>query len=339
MRAKEAERADLHVHYDTLHNGQLLQTATQNRVVVLGALQRGMVQMDKMAELVEQGEALGITVLPGAEIFFKTPAGYHFELIALGFDPQNPRLHDLIDPRGNSNLSMTREKVAFQSRFLQQQLGLDLSPVPQNQAILDKVHSGETAETAYYLSLAATLNPANEKTLEQYTSERSGKIWQHYQRRPQDQGDLARVLYWLHFSADSAVRPDLKAESTYRVWGDPLDPRKFIEVVREANGVVVIAHPHFQHVNGEPPPYKFLPELLQLGVDGLEGYYATPLQADLAKIAKEAGKLVLGGSGYDPSYHPSNRKLGFGDINTRDMFIPAREVLEQIEEYHAKTLA
>lgn len=334
----EGERADLHVHYDTLHNGHLLDTAELNRVTVLGALQRGLVQLDKMAELVAEGEERGITVLPGAEILFKTARGYHHELIALGFDPHHPGLFKLIDPRGSSHLSMTREKIAFQTRFLAERLGLDMSVTPENQAVLEEVHSGLTAETAYKLSLAATLNPQNQRRLAEYAAKRQDQIEEHYRIRPEDQGDLARVIYWLHFSADSLIKSNLKAESAYRVWGKPLDPKKFIRVVHEANGVVVIAHPHFQHVDGEPKPYEFLPELLELGVDGLEGYYATPLQADLAEIANKSGQLILGGSGYDPSYHPRNRELGFGYVNSRDMFI-SPSVLEQIQDYRTKTLA
>lgn len=93
--------------------------------------------------------------------------------------------------------------------------------------------------------------------------------------------------------------------------GNSFTAKETIEIIHQANGLAVIAHPHliFQQ--------KILHELLELKIDGIECYYAKyPLEINQRwlKIAKKKGLLITGGSDYHGEIKP-NIPLGCSWIN------------------------
>jgi predicted metal-dependent phosphoesterase TrpH len=94
-------------------------------------------------------------------------------------------------------------------------------------------------------------------------------------------------------------------------------PDEALDMIRQAKGVPVLAHP-FTLEMGSPPALKELLRNLQdLGLAGIEVYYAdhTPEQEALyLKLARELGLLVTGGS----DFHGLNKpEVSLGMIRSR----------------------
>lgn len=78
-------------------------------------------------------------------------------------------------------------------------------------------------------------------------------------------------------------------------------PKEVIEVIREARGKAVLAHPHFIKKG------SFLRKLLDLPFDGIECYYSKldiALEIPWLKIAKERNWIPTGGSDYHGAIKP-----------------------------------
>ena len=103
-----------------------------------------------------------------------------------------------------------------------------------------------------------------------------------------------------------------------------------VKTIREANGVVVGAHPNFKIGDGIVNLDTVINYWFENKVDGLEGWDAGPLNKELALKSRARGGLVLGGSGRDIKY--SNRIMGKGDINRQDMYISPKHLLD-IKKY------
>ena len=77
-----------------------------------------------------------------------------------------------------------------------------------------------------------------------------------------------------------------------------------IQVIKEAKGLSVLAHPHVIRDR------KLVREVLKMLLDGIEGYYAQfPLEANQnwLSIAEKQGLLVTGGSDFHGDNKPFNR--------------------------------
>lgn len=322
------ERADLHVHYDKKNVSQLLQEAHSNDVKVMAVLEHETVRSHLYPDLINQAAQLAITILPAVEMWFKYRQNGQvipFELVGIDFDLNNSQVFNSLDPHGEVYSNIHRQKVAFQVAKLENQ-GFDLSRTPETCAFWEELDSGENAATAFLVCKAAALSPKNSRLVERLKVDLAETIEKHLRQRPEDEGQMEKILYWENFAL---------GKSGYKRWSPEVDPREMIEIIRGAGGVVVLAHPKYQHTEGAPDPVEILDQLLDLGVDGLEGYNASPLDEELNRKARDRGLLVLGGSGKSYDYH--NRLIGLGDIDRRDMLIPV-SILDQIKEYKAKHL-
>lgn len=88
--------------------------------------------------------------------------------------------------------------------------------------------------------------------------------------------------------------------------GESFSTQETIDVIHEAKGLAVIAHPHLIH------PPLLLKQLLEMNFDGIECYYAKftkEAHQRWTKIAKHRRWLITGGSDYHGSIKP-NIKLG-----------------------------
>ncbi|MBA3723145.1 MAG: PHP domain-containing protein [Parachlamydiaceae bacterium] len=74
-----------------------------------------------------------------------------------------------------------------------------------------------------------------------------------------------------------------------------------IDIIHQANGLAIIAHPHLIENNG------VLHELLSMKFDGIEGYYARfpkELQERWVKIGKKKNWIITGGSDFHGDIKP-----------------------------------
>lgn len=117
-------------------------------------------------------------------------------------------------------------------------------------------------------------------------------------------------------------------------------PRRFlptpesIRAVREAGGIAIWAHPLTSASGDRSFLRKFLRQMVPMGLEGLEGYYAqfTPRQEGIARsVAAELGLQISGGSDYHGANQPGVA-LGTGKGN---LAIPD-EVYENLVEYQRR---
>jgi len=97
-----------------------------------------------------------------------------------------------------------------------------------------------------------------------------------------------------------------------------LEPPAAIQMIHDAGGVAVLAHP-YQLKCGETSRFEAVLEtLVEAGLDGIEAIYSrhTPAQRNsYGEIAKARGLLVTGGSDYHGTYKPDlNIVVGKGDL-------------------------
>lgn len=106
--------------------------------------------------------------------------------------------------------------------------------------------------------------------------------------------------------------------------GSPISADETLAVIREANGLAIIAHPHLIQ---DP---AILKKLLQMSFDGIECYYARfPLESNAPwiEIASKRGWLMTGGSDFHGAVKP-NISLGASWVG--------EEAFKRLQEQHLK---
>jgi len=128
---------------------------------------------------------------------------------------------------------------------------------------------------------------------------------------------------------DEAFERFLKRGAPAYVEKDKIFPRECLEIILEAGGIPVLAHPFTLHLENDALEV-FVKQLKDWGLRGIEAYYTehTPEQtAFYLKLAEKYGLCVTGGS----DFHGKNKpeiKLGLGYGNLR---VPYR-LLERLKE-------
>jgi predicted metal-dependent phosphoesterase TrpH len=92
-----------------------------------------------------------------------------------------------------------------------------------------------------------------------------------------------------------------------------------IELIKQANGLAVLAHPHLMRLTKFKDLEEKIVHLRELGLGGLEAYYPGVKKKDIATLIRLAEKYNLGISG-GSDYHGGNREgttmgRGYGDLN------------------------
>lgn len=97
----------------------------------------------------------------------------------------------------------------------------------------------------------------------------------------------------------------------------PYGPKEIIEMIKQANGIAILAHPQTLKLNDEEL-IKKLKELKTYGLDGIECYHTKQTKEEMEKfnkIAKELDLLVSKGSDFHgPTVKPGT-ELGTGKDN------------------------
>jgi predicted metal-dependent phosphoesterase TrpH len=111
------------------------------------------------------------------------------------------------------------------------------------------------------------------------------------------------------------------------VQGDSFTVDETIDVIHQANGIAVIAHPHLIKNTA------LLNQLLQKDIDGIECYYGRFLSEAhqrWIKIAKHRNLLITGGSDFHGTVKP-NLNLGSSWID-QDLF---QAILDRLKANHS----
>ena len=130
-------------------------------------------------------------------------------------------------------------------------------------------------------------------------------------------------------SIKEAFTKYLDSTSPYYVPRKFLSPKKAIDLIRQANGVPVLAHPLLYKLSNSELK-TLLTELKEYGLEGIEAVYSCNMGLDesyVRSLANEFGLVVTGGSDYHGSVKP-DIDLGSGRGNLK---IPAH-LLEQLKE-------
>lgn len=92
-----------------------------------------------------------------------------------------------------------------------------------------------------------------------------------------------------------------------------VDPSEAVNIIHQAGGVAVLAHPILYHL-GKTQMNELINHVCSASIDGIEAIYSTYKPADereIRKIAKEHNLLLSGGSDYHGANKP-NIQLGTG---------------------------
>jgi predicted metal-dependent phosphoesterase TrpH len=97
-----------------------------------------------------------------------------------------------------------------------------------------------------------------------------------------------------------------------------LSPRDSINLIREAGGVAVLAHPYQLRLSSDEAVNDLVADLAGFGLDGVEeinSRHSPRERSAYAEIAGRLGLLVTGGSDYHGSYKPDiDLVTGLGDL-------------------------
>lgn len=106
-------------------------------------------------------------------------------------------------------------------------------------------------------------------------------------------------------------------------------PARAIELIKNAGGIAILAHPVLYHLGSEQMN-KLMQYLCDSGISGLEAIYSTYSTGEelkMRKIAKEHNLLISGGS----DFHGANKPDIEMGIGRGRLFIPY-EILENIKK-------
>lgn len=121
--------------------------------------------------------------------------------------------------------------------------------------------------------------------------------------------------------------------SPYYVPREKVTPKQGVELILNAGGIPVLAHPILYKL-GKDALNKLVSELKEYGLVGIEAIYSTYTNADertIRDLAKKYNLLISGGSDYHGAAKPGlNLGTGYGKLAVPD------SVLEEIEKYYAK---
>jgi len=135
-------------------------------------------------------------------------------------------------------------------------------------------------------------------------------------------GSIADVLIAQGYASDrnDVQQRYLGKTGFLRVERNELKPAHGIELIRQAGGVAVLAHPGRMGLEDQEL-FEFLKELRKMGIGGLECYHAShneQMEAQCCEMAKDLGLLISGGSDYHglgrraPREEPQQRDFALG---------------------------
>ncbi len=309
------EKVDFHVHYDDEIATRIIDDAKKNNVVAVALIRRTEVS-DNIGKYIEYGKQQEIEVIPGVEYMVRLGEDNLVDLVAIGFDHENPKIKELF---GVSERKEFNRQIALQQKALFEERGFDFTNLVAEDAILlERLMSGEISEKAIVFCKLVARNPQNRALIDEIKEENKQeweKFYREFNRKPGYEGDtqaLEAKFIWRLFCAFGKsfyIPVQQKAEI-------------IIESVHEAGGVVLYS-PEKKH---NEDVWK---RLKNLGIDGIMGWHGGRLEIDrkVIKDARSKDLLILGGSDYDPNV--DEWRIGEG---SGVMYISTRR-LRELKDY------
>lgn len=331
---KERNQTDFHIHYYPdkvlraresngnqdqfdLNTNLTIQKIIDSKIKYVGIVGRAGAGTQAVTEEIKRKlEAFGVSSIFGMEYHSLLPERFRtltptglLDLVCLGFDHDAQDIKDLYSSERNAKLAVKQiDKL--------KEMGFNLEPkTDQQKAIIDDMVNGKVVNKNDFLAqLIAELDAENKsKILE--LEKKYGPITPN-DRKENGFSPLKNWLWRLLFRASDGI-----AFEYYQTQTD-----KLIEIVHQAGGVVLYS-----------PEEKFNDEifgfLLNNNIDGVMGWHGGKLE-EVPKnwicVLRKMGKLVMGGSDFDPVKNDWQPGVGRGQ-----MFLSLRRGKEFFE-YLAK---
>lgn len=148
--------------------------------------------------------------------------------------------------------------------------------------------------------------------------------------------DVAKLLIELGYSGSVREAFDKFLIDAYQRMGDVskgISKREAVELIKSANGLVVLAHPHSLNLDSDALD-AFVSEMVDYGLDGIEVYHSNhsnEMMDEYKKIADKYNLLISGGSDYHGPTVKPDISLGTGRDNIK---IKKLSLLDEIHRRH-----
>ncbi len=320
---RERSTADLHVHYNPdkirrhneAHPGTLdaeteetIEKIIASKVKYVGIVGRTVVGTPKIIDQIKARlEAHEIQTIFGMEyhavlppnLRHLTPNGF-VDLVCFGFDHGSPEIQK------EFGSDSTELNVRIVKEYLEKltKLGFNLKPQTEKQEeTLKNLKEGRITNRADHLSLLILdLADQNKETIANL-EQKYGPA-NEVDRRNNGFTPQKNWLYRLLFQAPAGLA------STYF----QKQPDELVDLIHQTGGVVLYSPESVFHT-------AIMDYLLTLGIDGVMGWHGGKLEdlpVSVIKSLRRSGKLILGGSDYDPIKNQWQPGIGRGTMYLSD---------------------
>lgn len=260
---------DLHVHSTasdgTLTPREVVKLAKESGLVAIALTDHDTIQ--GIEEAVDEGNKLGIKVIPGIEISAEYLGG-DIHILGLNVDYTSKRFEEIVNICQNSREDRNRKMIKKM-----QEDGIDISE--------EKMYArfGDSSITRAHFARYLVENG--------YVTHK----------------DMAFAMY-------------LEKGKKYYVSREKVTPQMAIEIIKDAGGHPVLAHPLLYKL-GKDRLMSLFDSVKKLGMEGIEGLYSLNTPSDdafLKKVADNYGFYLTGGSDFHGANKP-NIMIGKGKGN------------------------
>ncbi|QQO10190.1 PHP domain-containing protein [Breznakiella homolactica] len=280
---------DLHIHTSysadgNLSPGEIVAMAKSRGLSAIAVTDHN--SINGVKEAVHAGYAAGIRVIPGIELDC-TFLGSDFHVLGYGINPDHPAFFVVNMDISRQEFNAARERIAALRN-----LGI---PVNEKEAMSRAVHGCFVTGELIAEIVLGKPEAASNSLLQPYLpgGSRSDNPYVNF--------------YWDFCSQGKEAHIPISYISM----------QKALEIIKEAGGVAVLAHPG-QNLSGKE---ELLEYIIELGIDGIECYstYHNREKSDFyLEIAKRYGLVVTGGSDFHGKTKPSvvMGEFGFPEADT-----------------------
>lgn len=151
--------------------------------------------------------------------------------------------------------------------------------------------------------------------------------------------DIAKLMIKLGYVGSVKEAFDSFLTDAYKRMGNiskGISKKEAVELIKSANGLVVLAHPHSLNLNSEELD-KFVEEMVDYGLDGIEIYHSNhtdQMMEEYRRLAEKYDLFISGGSDYHGPGVKPDVFLGTGRGNIK---IKQLSLLDEIHRRQKKS--
>ncbi|GEM_PF-6339208 len=296
---------DFHVHHSDETALTIIETAKTKNIKGLALI--GKLEFSSyIRKYINEGEKMGIVVIPGVESPAISRNNDIFDLISIGSNPEAPSVSNiwLDNNRTKMNIELAQdEKLFFESVGFKFE-GL----IDKDLFLFNSIMQGFISTPGFRLCELITRNPINERKLLGYKL-KEFELWnktvEKYSRKPLfDNKQMLEAKFLYNY---------LFIENKPSFILGPRTSQKTFDLVHEAGGVVLYS----PEGNFNLDSWK---HLIKEGVNGIMAWHGgklglksngnTDIPIDIILDARKKGLLVLGGSDY--THWKNDWQMGIG---------------------------